>query len=110
LLGDVGTLSWEDASRKCWDNLQFEFPGGESNQAAQARGVAVIKRLICMYSGKSLVVASHGTLLALILNAYDRKHGYEFWRRLSMPDVYLLSFDRLGVLVRVERLWGAKGS
>jgi 2,3-bisphosphoglycerate-dependent phosphoglycerate mutase len=41
-----------------------------------------------------------------MLNGLDSRFGYEFWRRLSFPDVYQLAFD--GAELRdVERLWNA---
>jgi broad specificity phosphatase PhoE len=53
-----------------------------------------------------LVLATHGTLLALVLNALDRQFADEFWRRLSFPDIYQLTFAD-AELRRVERLWDA---
>ena len=50
------------------------------------------------------MVATHGTLLALILNGLDPAFGFDFWRRLSFPDVYQLEFDG-PVLSRVQRVW-----
>jgi hypothetical protein len=41
-----------------------------------------------------------------MLNALTPTFGYEFWRRLSFPDIYQLAFDSRE-LRRVERLWDA---
>jgi len=56
--------------------------------------------------GSQVVLATHGNLLALVLNALDRKFAYEFWRRLSFPDIYQLTFAG-AELRRVERVWDA---
>jgi 2,3-bisphosphoglycerate-dependent phosphoglycerate mutase len=53
-----------------------------------------------------VVLATHGNLLALVLNALDGKFAYEFWRRLSFPDIYQLTFAGTE-LRRVERVWDA---
>ena len=80
--------------------------GGESNLAAQARGVAVLRTALMRHVGTHVVLATHGNLLALVLNGLDGAFGYEFWRRLSFPDVYQLVFD--GATLRtVDRLWDA---
>ena len=56
--------------------------------------------------GSQVVLATHGNLLALVLNALDGKFAYEFWRRLSFPDIYQLTF--VGSELRhVERVWDA---
>jgi 2,3-bisphosphoglycerate-dependent phosphoglycerate mutase len=53
-----------------------------------------------------VVLATHGTLLALVLNGLDAAFGYDFWRRLTFPDAYRLDLDG-SALLRVERLWEA---
>ena len=71
---------------------------------AQARGLAVVRTVVARHSGAEVVLATHGNLLALVLNALDSRFGYAFWRGLSFPDIYKLVFD--GSAFRdVERLW-----
>jgi 2,3-bisphosphoglycerate-dependent phosphoglycerate mutase len=78
--------------------------GGESNEVAQFRGVAAIRKIISEQSGRFSVVATHGNLLALVLNGFKPTVGFEFWRRLTFPDVYELRFQK-AVLVNVRRIW-----
>ena len=75
---------------------------------AQARGLRVVQSLLWKHRNQDVVVATHGNLLALIVNVLDPAYGYEFWKRLTCPDVYELCFrdDRLE---RVLRLWDAGG-
>ena len=77
---------------------------GESNAVAQTRGLAAVHQFIKRHAGQHVVVATHGNLLALILNGFDPSFGYEFWRELSVPDVYELEFEATR-LVRVRRIW-----
>jgi broad specificity phosphatase PhoE len=79
-------------------------PGGESNVQAQARGLGVVRTILGRHPGRQVVVGTHGNLLALVLNGMDSTFGYDFWRRLSFPDVYRLTFDDAR-LVGVDRLW-----
>ena len=71
---------------------------------AQTRGLAAVHQFITRHAGHHVVVATHGNLLALILNGFDSSFGYEFWRELSFPDVYELEFEAT-VLIRVRRIW-----
>ena len=71
---------------------------------AQTRALAVVRQLVIRHAGQHLVVATHGNLLALILNGLDPAFGYEFWRQLSLPDVYELQLNDV-TMVSVRRVW-----
>jgi 2,3-bisphosphoglycerate-dependent phosphoglycerate mutase len=68
------------------------------------RGFAAVRGLLARHDGQHLVAATHGNLLALILNALDPAYGFDFWRGLSFPDVYRLRFDKRK-LITVDRVW-----
>ena len=41
-----------------------------------------------------LVLVTHGNLLGMILKFYFKKSfGFEEWKKMSMPDLYILPFD-----------------
>lgn len=90
--------------RDAWHRPDDPPPGGESNVEAQARGTAVVLRLVDRHPGGEVALATHGNLLALVLNRLDPSYGYEFWRRLSFPDVYALTLDGHR-LIGLERIW-----
>jgi len=56
------------------------------------------------FKGKNIVVGSHGNLIALIMNYFDKQYDLNFWRGLDMPDIYKLSFDKT-VLKEVVKIW-----
>ena len=89
---------------RTWRSPGTEVEGGEANAAAQARGLAVVRRILAEHRGQHVVVATHGNLMALIVNGFDPAYGYEFWRELSFPDVYRLNFEE-DALVGVTRVW-----
>lgn len=78
--------------------------GSESNNAAQTRGLAAIRKILNEQSGRCSVAATHGNLLTLILNSFRPAYGFEFWRTLTFPDVYELRFHGTS-LVSVRRIW-----
>lgn len=92
------------AVRRTWDDPAWAWPGGETNLAAQQRGVRVVRQLARTHAGQQIVVATHGNLLALILQHYDPSIGWAFWQALSMPDVYRLMLDPPRQ-PQIQRLW-----
>jgi 2,3-bisphosphoglycerate-dependent phosphoglycerate mutase len=103
-MGDTGALPFATAARRIWAEPAAAFPGGESGQAAQARGVAVVRQLLARHAGGRFVIAGHGRLLGLIYQHFDQRYGYEFWQAMTMPDIHLLRFEG-DCLVALERVW-----
>jgi 2,3-bisphosphoglycerate-dependent phosphoglycerate mutase len=100
----IPAADFERVVLESWSAPTIAAAGGESNDAAQTRALAVVRQLVIRHAGQHLVVATHGNLLALILNGLDPAFGYEFWRQLSFPDVYELQFEGV-TLVRVRHIW-----
>ena len=86
----VPEADFDRAVRATWDDLCFAHPGGETNAAAQRRGLRLVERLIAERPEGHVVLGTHGILLALLLRHHDPGIGYPFWRALAMPDVYRL--------------------
>jgi 2,3-bisphosphoglycerate-dependent phosphoglycerate mutase len=103
LVVEAGT-DFETAVKAAWLAPASASVGSESNHMAQARGLAAIRKIVDEHTGGHSVVATHGNLLALILNGLKPTFGFEFWRALTFPDVYELRFQR-ALLVNVRRLW-----
>ncbi|RDZ42813.1 histidine phosphatase family protein [Haloferax sp. Atlit-10N] len=99
---------FEQAVEHLWANPNASHPGGESHAEAQARGVAAVDRLVEAYPDRHVVVGTHGTLMALVFNAYDPRYGREFWSGLTMPDVYEVTFVD-GEAFSIARTWTPEG-
>ena len=94
---------FEALVREAWDRPDESPQGGESNVEAQARGLAATRAAAARHPGSRVVLATHGNLLALILNGLVPTYGYELWCGLTFPDIYQVSFD--GTVVRaIERI------
>ena len=100
----VAPEQFEEINKSTWDTPARALPGGESNHAAQARGLTLIRDVVARHADEHVVVATHGTLLALTLNALDTKYGYQLWQQLSFPDIYRLEFQATA-LNSVRRMW-----
>jgi 2,3-bisphosphoglycerate-dependent phosphoglycerate mutase len=97
-------MDFDAVVRAAWLAPATASAGCESNDAAQARGLAAIRRIRDEQSGRHTVVATHGNLLALILHGLKPVFGFDLWRSLTFPDVYELRFQK-AALVNVRRIW-----
>jgi 2,3-bisphosphoglycerate-dependent phosphoglycerate mutase len=105
-----GTSNINDYQRsveELWRNPGLSYPEGESNIVAQQRGIEVLQRLQSSTLTGQIVLSTHGTLLALILNYYNNKIDYEFWKTLTIPDIYTININNKEE-VSMKRLWKKK--
>jgi len=77
---------------KMWEDFEFRLPGGESNAEAQRRATEAIDRIRAAHPDQAVAIGSHGTLIGLILNAFQPSFGYEDWRAMPMPDIFRIDF------------------
>ncbi len=92
------------AIKRVWEDYNFSFEGEESNKNAQKRGVRLTLQVLVRFSTKNIVIGTHGNIMVLIMNYFDKKYDFNFWKQLDMPDIYKLSFDGTD-LKEVIRLW-----
>ncbi|MFC5970401.1 histidine phosphatase family protein [Halomarina salina] len=94
--GPVETVgeTFESAVDAVWSDWSFAWPGGESSDEAQARGVAAVERILDRHEGETVAVGTHGQLLTATLHHYDDRFDRTFWREaLTTPDVYEARFE-----------------
>jgi 2,3-bisphosphoglycerate-dependent phosphoglycerate mutase len=103
-LSEMPVEDFNVAITKVWENPSFAWEGGESNIIAQKRGVTATLRVMGSYEGKNIAIGTHGNMMVLIMNYFDKKYDLGFWRELKMPDIYKLTFDKTR-LVEVNRIW-----
>jgi 2,3-bisphosphoglycerate-dependent phosphoglycerate mutase len=89
---------------KYWEDFNYYLPSGESGYIAQERGIKALENILNLYSGENVVIGTHGNIMVLMMNYYNEKYNYEFWRSLEMPDIYKLSFEDKK-LIDVKRIW-----
>ncbi len=103
-LSQTPVANFMEAVQHTWNDPTYALPSGESNCVAQQRGVQVVNLLMHHHPHEHIVIATHGNLLALILQHYDPSVNFTFWQSLTMPDVYQLQVDQRTSPVR-HRLW-----
>lgn len=96
--------NFQSAIIRVWEEPGFSWDGGESNKVARIRGARATLALLEKYKGKNVAVGTHGNIMVLIMNYFDSKYDFNFWRNLDMPDIYKLTFEE-GKLKEVNRIW-----
>ena len=93
LLSKEPVEDFNDVIQKVWKDWTFAYEGGESNDVAQRRAVICMQSILKKYKGKNIVIGTHGNIMVLLMNYFDSKYDFQFWKTLHMPDVYKLTFD-----------------
>ncbi|MBH0229499.1 histidine phosphatase family protein [Halobacillus yeomjeoni] len=93
---------WEEVLHDTFQDPELKLTGGESSKEAKDRIQSLVKELEDHEEGNVLLV-THGNLLALLLQTYNREIGFQDWKRLTRPDVFLV--QKLGGEYTVERIW-----
>lgn len=101
VLSPVPMDNWRERLAETFVDLDLSFEGGESNRTAMMRGVTVVNEAI-QHLTNSVVIVTHGNLMALILKHFDERVGYTEWKNLRNPDVYCIKFSSEGI--SVERM------
>jgi 2,3-bisphosphoglycerate-dependent phosphoglycerate mutase len=104
-LGRSLTTDFSTAVEETWQTPSLAHPEGESNTAAQTRGIALVHRLAKQSVVDHVVLSTHGNLMALILQHFDPAINFAFWKALTMPDIYALVLGPTDK-VSMRRLWG----
>ena len=102
-------MDWEEdwlaTIRRTWEDFSLAYPnGGESNDEVMGRARIALENLCKRHPDQTIVVATHGNLLALLLRALDPTKGFEFWRSLTPPDIYKAVVNGDGI-AELQRLW-----
>ena len=86
----IADRDFEQCLMQLWSQPTFSLVGGESNQQAQQRSLALLHELESKHQDEEIIISSHGNLICILLSAFDPSIDYNFWCGLSMPDVLVL--------------------
>lgn len=103
-LAETSVDNFEESVLRVWRDFNFSFTGGESGYIAQHRGVVALEKILDKYDGENIVIGTHGNIMVLIMNYYNKNYNYNFWKELKMPDIYKLTFENKN-LIEVKELW-----
>ncbi|HGH1669239.1 TPA: histidine phosphatase family protein [Bacillus cereus] len=93
--------------QKMFSNPDFARTEGESYADCQRRVVKVLKEILMDFRGCKIVIGTHGLVMTLMMNYFDKQYGFEFLMNTSKPDIYKMEFKE-EQLMNVKRLWKAE--
>ena len=105
VLSNVPIDDWLEVLEQSFADHTFKLPGGESASEALQR-VNPLLQSIFNSEYTDIVVVTHGNLFALIINQFNDHFGFNNWKELKNPDVYLIKYD--GQVQSVSPLWDPK--
>ncbi|MCP3748023.1 MULTISPECIES: histidine phosphatase family protein [Paenibacillus] len=93
---------WLDVLEQTYLDEDLKLEGGESSREAADRGIQLVQELI-ERAEKTVIIVTHGALLSLLIRHYDPQFGFEEWKKLSNPDIYLLELKEAEA--KIHRVW-----
>ena len=92
-MSPVDLPDWRAQLKRSWEDFDYAPVGGETSRKAQARVVRVLEMVAARHEDGTVILASHGNLIALALNAFMPSVDYAFWESIPMPAVFTLIRD-----------------
>ncbi len=95
--GKSNDLSKHEIIKKMWEDENFCIEDHNSQKEHFSKIKADIDKIMNDFISGShdLVLVTHGNLLGIILKFYFKKNfGFNEWKQMSMPDLYILPFDK----------------
>lgn len=95
--------NFDEYAKKQWEDHNYKLAGGESLNETKERVLKVLKELELDYCDKTIVIGTHGTFLAILINHFNSDFGYVQWKEMQMPEVYKLVMEK-GQLIDIEKM------
>ncbi|MGD7054329.1 histidine phosphatase family protein [Sutcliffiella horikoshii] len=102
-LSSVNLPDWMDKLKATYEDMELKFEDGESSREAMDRIVTVVEEAL-ESDDENIIIVTHGNIMSLLLKNYQESFGYEDWKSLRNPDVFLLKRDGETGAVTVERI------
>ncbi|WP_404328327.1 histidine phosphatase family protein [Mesobacillus maritimus] len=102
ILSTHNMSDWFENLRNTFEDLELKFEGGESSREAMKRVVEVVEEIFNSNIDNTIIV-THGNLMSLLLKHFNSEYGFEDWKNLSNPDVFLIKNEKNKVTF--ERIW-----
>jgi 2,3-bisphosphoglycerate-dependent phosphoglycerate mutase len=102
LSSDNNIPNWLERVAETFQDFSLTLEGGESSADATKRVESLIDDVRNM-NEEHIVLVSHGNLTALLLKIFDEKYGFEEWKSMSNPDVFMIQITEENP--SVTRIW-----
>lgn len=102
ILSPKNLPDWLEKLERTFVDLDLTFNGGESSRKAMERIVNVVDD-IRNIPLKTTAIFTHGNIMSLLIKHFDNTFGFTEWKKLTNPDVFLLTFHN--DTVNIKRIW-----
>ena len=99
-VGNGWINNFDEFCQRQWNDFSFKLDDGESLHEVQTRNVTTLNFLLKRFPEKRLAVGSHGTALSTIINYYDKRFGYNEFRRIKNVMPWIVQFDFEGTDIK----------
>jgi 2,3-bisphosphoglycerate-dependent phosphoglycerate mutase len=103
VLSQDNLSDWMEKLRATFTDQELKYEGGESSKEAMNRIVEAVEDIL-KSNTESTVMVTHGNIMSLLIKYFNKNIGFELWKGLSNPDVYLLRSVHNEFYI--ERIWG----
>lgn len=93
ILSSISLTDWMEKLAETYRDMDVTYVGGESSKEAKKRIVKVIDEVVAS-DVENTILVTHGNILSLCLRNYDKNVGFEQWKRISNPDVFLMKISQ----------------
>jgi len=93
ILSEDPVDDWLEILEYSFINYDFKLPGGESSTDAFLRAHQVLEMFYNHDNYSNMIVITHGNILALLLNHYLQSFGFNEWKELRNPDLFVINYS-----------------
>ncbi|PAV29441.1 histidine phosphatase family protein [Virgibacillus profundi] len=94
---------WMEVLEHSFNDHHYSLPGGESANDAILRATPILESIYHDENINNVILVSHGNLLALLIHQFDKNFGFDQWKELNNPDVYLINYEKNNTSIKC--LW-----
>ena len=83
-----------------WADFSYSLSDGECLDAVQRRNIAALNEVLMKYKDKTVVIGTHGTALATIINYFDNTYGFDDFMAMVnlLPWIVKMTFNDDGCI------------
>lgn len=102
ILSTENLSDWLGKLENTFEDPELKFEGGKSSSEALKRIVEVVEEVFSE-NNECTIIVTHGNLMSLLFNYYDKNFGFDNWKSLNNPDVFLLTNENNRIVFK--RVW-----
>ena len=99
-------LSKHQIIEKMWEDELFKVGNGISHSEHFNKIKPFLDEVFNKFKSENedIIMITHGVLIGIILKFFfDIKFGFNDWKKMTMPDIYMLSFDKDNNFIEMKR-------